>query len=199
MKRSRKISLSFLGAAPLALVACSSSPKEHDLTYQSLDECISDGKATPAACSTAYDQSLQIHYRQAPRFYSEGSCESEHGSCMRYSEGGQSFWIPAMMGFLAGHYVSSYGSSRRPYVDYSGDYGYRPLYRSYDDWDRGTWSTYGSSSGGSYSSGKTYGNASSSKWGGSSSGRISTSSVSRGGFGSSSSARGGWGGGSSGG
>ncbi|HOX51111.1 MAG TPA: DUF1190 domain-containing protein, partial [Fibrobacteria bacterium] len=154
---------------------------------------------TPKACSTAFDESFKVHYRQAPRFYSEGSCLTEYGNCLRYQENGTSFWIPALGGFLAGRYVHSYGNTRRPYIITHGDYGYRPLYRSRDDWDRGTWSTWGggSGSGGSLTT-RTYGSSRSS-WGtgsssSGSSSRISTSSVSRGGFGGSSSARGGWGG-----
>ncbi|MBK8801384.1 MAG: DUF1190 domain-containing protein [Fibrobacteres bacterium] len=200
MKRSRVLKLSLLGTAPLALVACGS--KDRDLTYESVQDCIEEGRATPKTCSTAFNESFKVHYKQAPRFYSEGSCLTEYGNCLRYQENGSNFWIPVMSGFLAGRYVHSYGSTRRPYVVTNGDYGYRPLYRSHDDWNRGTWSTWGSGTGGSgslttrtYGSGRSsWGSSSSSSGSSGSSGRISTSSVSRGGFGGSSSASGGWGG-----
>lgn len=197
MKRSRALKLSLLGTAPLALVACGS--KDRDLTYESVQDCIEEGRVAPQACSTAFNESFKVHYRQAPRFYSEGSCLTEYGNCLRYQENGTSFWIPAMAGFLAGRYVHSYGSTHRPYIVTHGDYGYRPLYRTHDDWNRGTWSSWGSGSSGSSGSltSRTYGSGRSSWGSGSSggSGRISTSSVSRGGFGGSSSASGGWGGG----
>jgi uncharacterized protein YgiB involved in biofilm formation len=187
VKRSRKLRLTLLGAAPLALSACN---HQEDLTYQSLDECLKDTLVKASACSTAYRQAMQQHLAQAPRFYAPGSCEDQYGNCVRYQEGGNSFWLPVMAGFLAGRWSSNYGSSGRPYVETYGDWAPRPLYRTRDDWDRGTWS---GSNGGSYSQ---RGSGWSGSWGGGGPGRISTSTLERGGFGGSSMARGGWGGGS---
>ena len=192
MKRSRHLQLMLLGTAPLALVACSSEPKEQDLTYESLDECISDGKATAPACSTAFREAEQIHVRQSPRYSDQSACAQGYGNCTRYTENGNSFWMPAMVGFLAGRW--SAGSNHGGYIDTRGSYGYRPLYRTDDDRYRGTWST-SSSGGGTYSARTNSRSWEGSSSSGSGSSRISTSSVSRGGFGSSSSARGGWGGG----
>lgn len=185
------------------VAACSSEPKEGDLTYETLDECIQDNKATAHACSTAFDQAYRIHVQQSPRYTDQGSCSQVYGNCTVYVENGHSFWMPFMSGFLAGHWTAQYGAARRPFIETYGDYAYRPLYRNDDDRNRGTWSSsYG---GGGYSSGsyRTYSGRSwgsgGSSWGGgggsSSRGGISTSSVSRGGFGGSSSARGSWGGG----
>ncbi|HXP90783.1 MAG TPA: DUF1190 domain-containing protein [Fibrobacteria bacterium] len=187
MKRSRQLRLTLLGIAPLVLSACNS---EEDLTYQSLDDCLKDTLVKASACSTAYQQAMGQHLAQAPRFYAPGECEDQYGNCVRYQQGGTSFWLPMMAGFLAGHWSSSYGSSGRPYVLNTGDWAPRPLYRTQDDWERGTWSSWG---GGSYStrgsgwSGGGFG-------GGDGSGRISTSTLERGGFGGGAMARGGWGG-----
>lgn len=186
VKRSRKLRLTLLGAAPLALSACN---HQEDLTYESLDECLKDAKVDASACSTSYRQALQQHLSQSPRFNDPNACQSEYGNCVRYQDGGNSFWLPVMAGFLAGRWSSSYGSTGRPYVDRYGDWAPRPLYRTSDDWDRGTWS---GSNGGSYSQrGSGWSGPST---GGSGSGRISTSTLERGGFGGSSMARGGWGG-----
>ena len=194
MKRSRKLSLSLLGAAPVALTACGDGTK--DLAYQTLDECIQDGKATAQACSTAYGEALRAHAARSPRFLDPNACEAEYGGCQRYQEGGSSFWMPMMAGFLAGRWSAHWGSSGRPYVYNYGDWAPRPLYRSRDDWGRGTWSSWGG--GRTYSPGSDGGWGGGSRWGttGGGSGRISTTTLSRGGFGGTSMARGGWGGGS---
>ena len=187
MKRSRQLRLSILGIAPLVLSACNS---EEDLTYQSLDDCLKDTLVKASACSTAYQQAMGQHLAQAPRFYAPGECEDQYGNCVRYQQGGTSFWLPMMAGFLAGHWSSSYGSSGRPYVLNTGDWAPRPLYRTQDDWERGTWSSWG---GGSYSTrGSGWGGGG--FGGGDGSGRISTSTLERGGFGGGAMARGGWGG-----
>jgi uncharacterized protein YgiB involved in biofilm formation len=94
-----------------------------------------------------------------------------------------------MAGFMAGRWSSHYGNTGRPYLDTYGQWAPRPLYRTRDDWDRGTYSTSG---GYTYSS--RGGGSSWSSGGDGGSGRISTSTLSRGGFGGSSVARGGWGG-----
>lgn len=186
MKRSRKIRLALLGVAPLAFTACNS---QEDLTYENLDECLKDTKVDASACSTSYREAMQQHLARSPRFNDPNSCQSQYGNCTSYQSGGNTFWLPMMAGFLAGRWSSNYGSSGRPYVDRYGDWAPRPLYRTRDDWDRGTWS---GSNGGSYSSrGSGW---SGSSGGGDGSGRISTSTLSRGGFGGSSMARGGWGG-----
>ena len=192
MKRSRKLTLTLLGAAPVVLTACGRDTT--DLTYQTLDECISDGKATAQACSSSYEQALKQHLAQAPRFYNPGACESEYGGCTRYDQGGSSFWMPLMAGYLAGRWSSHYGSSGRPYLETYGNWAPRPLYRTQDDWSRGTYSSWGGGS--TYSSRGGWGGGSSWSSTGGGSGKISTSTLSRGGFGGSSSARGGWGGGS---
>lgn len=185
MKRSRHLKLSLLGVAPIVFTACTS---EEDLTYESLNDCIQDGKTTAAACSTSYLEANQDHLARSPRFASQDDCAGQYGNCQQVQSGGQSFWLPLMAGFMAGRWSSNYGSSGRPYVDTRGDWSPRPLYRTRDDWDRGT---YSARDGNSYSSSKSGGSWSS---GGSKSGRISTSTLSRGGFGGSSVARGGWGG-----
>lgn len=170
--------------------ACSS---EEDLTYDTLADCIQDGKTTAAACSTSYQKANEDHLARSPRFASQGDCVGQYGNCQYVQSSSGSFWLPLMAGFMAGRWSSNYGSSGRPYVDTRGDWSPRPLYRTRDDWDRGTYSTSG---------GYTYQpRKSGTSWSGSGgddhkSGKISTSTLSRGGFGGTSMARGGWGGGS---
>jgi uncharacterized protein YgiB involved in biofilm formation len=95
-----------------------------------------------------------------------------------------------MAGFMAGRWTSHYGNTGRPYLDTYGQWAPRPLYRTRDDWDRGTYTT----SGGYTYSDRRRTSSWSSGGDGSHSGKISTSTLSRGGFGGSSVARGGWGG-----
>lgn len=186
MKRSRHLKLSLLGVAPIVFTACSS---EEDLTYDKLDDCIQEGKVTAQVCSTAYNKAMQEHLTRSPRFASADDCAGQYGNCQYVQSNGQSFWLPLMAGFMAGRWSSHYGNTGRPYLDTYGQWAPRPLYRTRDDWDRGTYSTSG---GYTYSS--RGGGSSWSSGGDGGSGRISTSTLSRGGFGGSSVARGGWGG-----
>jgi len=185
VKRSRQLKLSLLGVAPIVFTACSS---EEELTYDKLDDCLQEGKVAAQVCSTAYNKAMQEHLARSPRFTSQDDCAGQYGNCQYIQSNGQSFWLPLMAGFLAGRWSSHYGNTGRPYLDTYGQWSPRPLYRTRDDWDRGTYTTSG---GYSYSDRK-----SGSSWsgGGSKIGRISTSTLSRGGFGGSSVARGGWGG-----
>ncbi len=189
MKRSRQLKLSLLGVAPLVLTACGAS--EEELTYEKLDDCLKEGKATPQVCSTAYNKAMQEHLARSPRFSTRDDCAGQYGNCQYVQSNGQSFWLPLMAGFLAGRWSSSYGNTGRPYLDTYGAWSPRPLYRSRQDWDRNTYSTIG---GYSYSDRKSGTSWSSGGGWGSKVGKISTSTLSRGGFGGSSIARGGWGG-----
>ena len=188
MKRSRALRLSIMGTAPLAFSACSRS---EPLVFPTLSDCLADLRVSPRQCTDAYDAAHASHLSSAPRFGTNASCEAQYGAsgCEYNGQYSASLpWLPRMSGFVVGQRVHRwYG---RDYIDNSVVWYPQPLYRTHDDWGSGTWSTSsGSRWGGSTSS-------SGSSWGSSSSGKttISTSTLSRGGFGGTSSARSSWGG-----
>lgn len=190
MKRSRALSLSLLGTAPLALTACRS---EEPMYFRTLPECLSDGRVSNGQCQSAYSRALQTHLSSAPRFPTTAACEASYGPGGCEIAPGGANWSPRMSGFVVGMYERRWFHSPTLYT--GGVWDQRPLYRTRDDWSSGSWSTGdGRSWGGSHWSGSSGSSWSKSGDGGSSEGKISTSTLSRGGFGGASSARSSWGG-----
>jgi uncharacterized protein YgiB involved in biofilm formation len=190
MKRSRKLELSLMGVAPLALSACSPSPE--NLVYENLSDCYSDPRVTQVACNDAYNRALTEHVRTAPHFASMDQCQATYGpgQCdIRLDPAGNPYYSPRMNGFMVGRWMPPtynwYGHSYVPSVIVTGgDWAPRPLYRTASDWNTGGWSTAG---------GRSWGGSSEASYGSGGS-RISTSTLERGGFGGSASARSSWGG-----
>lgn len=187
MKRSRKLKLTLMSAAPLALSACGGSRNPENLVYERLSDCHNDTRVTRTTCNEAYNRALSEHARTAPRFMTLDACQLKYGvdKCDQSLNGGTSSYTPRMSGFMVGRFTPAarnwYGSSYGPStIITGGSWTPRPLYRTSDDMNSGSWST---------GEGKS--------WGGSkeaTKGTISTSSLNRGGFGGTSSARSSWGG-----
>lgn len=185
MKRSRKLRLSLMGVAPLALTACGSRSPEN-LVYERLSDCHADRRVSQIACNDAYNRALSEHARTARKFTSMDACQAVYGAgnCdVRIDAAGLPFYAPRMGAFMVGRYIPPastwYGRSYSPStVVTAGDWNPRPLYRTSSNSESGSWST---------GDGKD--------WGGSKQAtKISTSSLGRGGFGGTSSARSSWGG-----
>ncbi len=185
MKRSRKLKLSLMSVAPLALTACGTRTPEN-LVYQTLPDCHADHRVSQMACNNAYNRALTEHARTARKFTSMEGCTSVYGqgNCdVRIDTAYAPHYSPRMGGFMVGRYIPPastwYGRSYGPSsIVTAGDWNPRPLYRTSSSGDNGSWST---------GDGKD--------WSGSKQAtKISTSSLNRGGFGGSSSARSSWGG-----
>lgn len=136
MKRSKTIGLTLMGAVPLLLAACEQQqpPTPQTLAYDSVDECIQAGLFTPQACESGQAAALQAHRSEAPRFANANECEQQYGAnnCqMVHSQGGGSWFMPAMAGFMMGQMLSGGG--------YYGAYRGAPLYGNRHD--RSSWRT----------------------------------------------------------
>ncbi len=91
--------------------------------FRSVNECVASGAFTQAQCTEASNDALQNDAKAAPRFASEGLCEGQFGSgqCLRRNDGGQSFFVPLLTGFMIGRLLDG------------GGYRYHGLYRSRKD------------------------------------------------------------------
>ncbi|MBL8670845.1 MAG: DUF1190 domain-containing protein [Alphaproteobacteria bacterium] len=110
MKRSRQVSYLLLGVAAGALAACGDDvPKD---AFTSVKEC--ELKLTPDECRAAFGAASAEHAKSAPRYASAAECEAATGnaaSCQvveqRRADGTtQSWFMPAMMGFMAARMLS---------------------------------------------------------------------------------------------
>lgn len=136
LKRSRVLHLSSLMAtASFTLAACGSPPEKVasapegewetrvEGAFQSVEECISSGTATPTECAAAEEAAKQ----ETPKFASQSNCEQEwgQGQCeMRTEANGTSVFMPMLAGFLLGRMLTN-GTRAAPSPLFRGNGGLR--------------------------------------------------------------------------
>jgi len=130
--RARPIlALGTIAAGGLALSACGDAPAQ-DAVYASPAQCIEAGVEADI-CNAEYQEALQAHLRDAPRFDGQAACEAEYGAgrCLEtpaagtQTSGGGGFFVPFMTGYLVSSAISNltnYGA----YSSYRNSGGYRP-------------------------------------------------------------------------
>lgn len=108
------------GAALVALSGCGDS-KKADKVYASLEACQAELPADE--CAKGWNQSLAAHEASAPHYADPGSCEAIYGEgqCVPREYGGQSSFMPMMLGYMMGSsgggyhyspvYVDRYGTT----------------------------------------------------------------------------------------
>ncbi|VUD58625.1 hypothetical protein TDB9533_02470 [Thalassocella blandensis] len=187
--KSPSFALKSLAVAVSSVLAVGCSTKEEVYIFKSIEECDASGKFTEQKCETAYRKALQEAQKTAPRYKNLKDCEYEFGAqnCQEQKSTAQSFFMPAMAGFMVSQALqgSNYGSSHY----------YNPLFyhydRGYSRYKSPKWTT---------SDGVTIGNSASSKAsvrkGDMKPKPAVTRTMSRGGFGSTVAAKTSWGGGS---
>lgn len=129
-KRSTSACLSAAGLAAM-LSGCDNTPDYQQqfgeptevAAFQSVNECVASGAFSQVQCTEASNDALVNDTKAAPRYESQGLCEDAFGSgqCLRRTEGGQSFFVPLLTGFMIGRLLDS------------GGYRYHGLYRSRRD------------------------------------------------------------------
>lgn len=140
MKRSRTIKLTLLMGATGGLTACGDSD-ESALLFKDVDECTSFG-IEEEACQFQYQQALDSHRQEAPKYASEQLCESDFGfDRCEHSSGG--IWRPIMAGFMVAALAEAVDEGldmmkkrkKKKAAYLGGTYysGAKPLYRSRDD------------------------------------------------------------------
>jgi len=189
MKRSKTIKLAFISTVPILFSACSQqTPAVQDKAYSSVADCTAAGQFTQDECTAQYNNAMAQHLQTAPRFNSIDSCAQQYGydQCQPHRDSsGQSFFLPALAGYMVGRALSQQNDYRRddPRYGYAGGsygaYSSQPLYKTRDD--RTTWRTAGNEP-------VPAANIPAAKP------MTTAETLSRGGFGSSSAARSSWGG-----
>lgn len=111
MKKSTSIRLVLLGSASMLLAGCGDDgPPKDARFFSSVEECSS--LATEAECREAVAAAERTHAAEAPRFTHKEECEAEFGAenCATQtasaSEGGGSFFMPLLMGYMMGNMLS---------------------------------------------------------------------------------------------
>jgi len=162
MKRSMTVSLMMLGSAAMGLSGC--KPKAE--SYPSVEACEAAAQHTDQECRDGFAEAQREHEANARHFQSREDCISAYGpdGCEeRHVEGGGSFFMPLMLGYMLGHGM-----------------GYHPLYQN--PMQRGSLMSPGGVGFSGYTAG---GGAFGSRGFGSTGSAAETSTVSRGGFGES--------------
>ena len=120
MKRSRSLSLILMGSLVLGGSGCGSNNADEGMyTFTTINECVTSGLFSEEECADFAKNALA----QTPRFASKEECESKFGKDACADAPGQraaapsangtvvgqrsgSSWMPMMMGFMAGRFLS---------------------------------------------------------------------------------------------
>lgn len=198
-RRKRSAAAGLTAAGALAMLSgCDGTPDQQQFgpptevsAFKTVDECVASGAFAKVTCENAQKEAATTDGKAAPRFENKNLCEDQFGSgqCLARNDGGQSFFVSLLTGFMIGRLLDGSG------------YRYNGLYRNNRDsrWytPSGAW-LYGGGYGGR---GYNYQVGSRAVTAPITTQRIQTRSsvISRGGFGGRVSARssGGWGGGRS--
>ncbi|HZG47523.1 MAG TPA: DUF1190 domain-containing protein [Allosphingosinicella sp.] len=126
-KRSRGVALTTLTATAgtLTLTGCGDDPMVEGQVFPTVAECVAAG--TPQGeCQEAYNQALADNQNDAPRFESQDLCEGEFGGgqCQQRAEGGGSFWVPLLAGFVIANAIDDVDFDRKKKRKYA------PIYMS---------------------------------------------------------------------
>lgn len=145
MKRSRRQLLTRMSqrigkpagaaiAGSVLLSACGQSDPDV-LVYQSPEDCSNANPEQAEQCQAAYQQALAESADTAPKYNRQHDCEADFGggNCVPYQYQGNSWFMPAMAGFMFGRMLD-----RDRYI-------HHPVYTSYNPYSPyyGHWTTAG--------------------------------------------------------
>ena len=163
-KRSKTARLIMMvPAAGLVLAGCGEKPVEVQV-FNTPDECAAYYNP-PAECKAAFAEAQALHPQVAPRYASKQECETDFGSgqcesapvlaanntpatnngeqSQPQSQQSSGFFMPMMMGFMAGQMLNRSGMAgapqQQPTAANRSPVANQPLYKSRDD--RGTFRT----------------------------------------------------------
>ncbi|RFC66264.1 DUF1190 domain-containing protein [Fulvimarina endophytica] len=139
--RPPRLALGTIAATGLILSGCGDEPAT-DAVYNTPSECAASG-VDLQICEAEYQQALQQHLQNAPRFDGQAACEAEYGEgrCLssgnlpgeQQTDGGTgSFFLPFMTGYLVSSAIGNL-SSYAAYRNYrsSPSYNYSaPIYQN---------------------------------------------------------------------
>lgn len=144
-KRSKKAALMLMvPTATLLLAGCGSEEPVQTAVYQSAEECAAFYNP-PEECKAEFAKAQQLHSQVAPKYQDKTACEADFGvgNCetpataaantdpnapAQQPQASSSFFMPMMMGFLAGQMMGKMGASAA-----QKSVPTQPLYKSRDD------------------------------------------------------------------
>ena len=116
MKRSKKVALMMMvPTTTMMLASCGEDPKEA-VVFSSPEECASMVTSTSAdQCYADYRAAQALHPQVAPKYLNKSECENDFGSgqCEQAPQqhAGGSFFMPMMMGYMAGQMFNRQGGA----------------------------------------------------------------------------------------
>ncbi len=116
MKRSKKVALMLMvPTTTMMLASCGEDPKEA-VVFSSPEECASMVTSTSAdQCYADYRAAQALHPQVAPKYLNKSECENDFGSgqCEQAPQqhAGGSFFMPMMMGYMAGQMFNRQGGA----------------------------------------------------------------------------------------
>lgn len=131
------LSLGTIAISSMALAGCAGEPPG-EVLFSSVDQCISAGMDAQV-CQAGYQDAMQSHLANAPRFDGLAACEAEYGAgqCTQQpaaaTGGGGSFFTPFLAGYLLSstlNNIGDYNSYRRTQINNGNSYGSTPIYRN---------------------------------------------------------------------
>ncbi|KKB78145.1 membrane protein [Devosia soli] len=133
------LSLGTIALSSMALSACAGDPPG-EVLFSSVDQCITAGMDAQV-CQAGYQDAMQAHLANAPRFDGLAACEAEYGAgqCTEESTsatnsgGGGSFFTPFLAGYLLSSTINNltdYNNYRRTQINNGYAYGSTPIYRN---------------------------------------------------------------------
>jgi uncharacterized protein YgiB involved in biofilm formation len=127
MRRSKSIALLCMAAAPIALSGCDDNSKKQASvgSFATAAECRASGTFTDEQCEAAQRDALGQYEQRAPRYTSREDCETAHGAaaCTPRESHGQSWFMPALTGFMVGRMLSGGGAAMPAAPLFSGPSG----------------------------------------------------------------------------
>jgi uncharacterized protein YgiB involved in biofilm formation len=139
MKRSKSLKLTLMLGLTGALSGCGDN-EEQTLVFNDIDDCNAFG-VDVEACTSQYQQALENHLAESPKYISEALCESDFG--FDQCENNGSIWQPIMAGFMLAAVAEAIDEGldyrkkkKRKQAYLNGGYfgSARPLYRAKDDY-----------------------------------------------------------------
>ena len=134
-KRSSKVALMVMvPATTIMLASCSSEEPVQTAVYETADQCAS--YYNPEQCQAEFAAAKALHPQVAPKYTDKAACENDFGagnceapaattaSTTPAATSSSGFFMPMMMGFMAGQLFSGGGRSNLQA---------QPLYKSRDD------------------------------------------------------------------
>lgn len=116
MKRSKKVALMLMvPTTTMMLASCGEDPTE-GVVFSNPEECASMVSSTSAdQCYADYRAAQALHPQVAPKYPNKSECENDFGSgqCEQAPQqhAGGSFFMPMMMGYMAGQMFNRQGGA----------------------------------------------------------------------------------------